>query len=535
MDEGCNLSTDLGPIFENDIRTFLTKVGFEDVPKPDEKLILGGQEIDAFGRDGAFYVVVDAKTKTSLKKRGRNVRSYLSIINGYMKEVIDAIKDKYQDKYGYRGTVFIFWTKNLEINESHKNRAKELKVALRDCFDLKYYKEAYNILANKKVIRNCLLKDLQLQLSELNVFTLGHSINAKAIQTAYGSKTLYVFPIEVGSLLDFAYVFRIETNSILGSSYQRLLKKNKIKSIKTYLKAGGYFPNNLIAISEEKLTFTPDKGESSESAFTHGTLQLPDKPCYLEILDGQHRLYGYSELPDRHNHCLWVTIIEGLNEVDRAKLFVKINKTQTPVPSDILWDLYRVTEPKERGEISNFIYTLNEESPFKDVITLPRIRSLNAYLSFSNFCLSLGQRSQVHPKFGNDPNLINAIRAYYEKIRADTIIQTDWRRSITNKGKKGFILTNNSISVTLRLLKKILEKTGIPSNNKIEAWKNNLDPWIIPAIRAYLQEHIDPTDDGTDPFNLLRRALTSEGARKAAADEIWKKSPMSKATFKATC
>ncbi|MGB9693505.1 MAG: hypothetical protein ACPLYF_01530 [Fervidobacterium sp.] len=81
------MALDEGLQFENDIRQFLRDVGFSDVPPLHQTsrraaFNLGSQEIDAFGRDGDFYVVVDAKTRSSLRRRGRNVRNYLSVING---------------------------------------------------------------------------------------------------------------------------------------------------------------------------------------------------------------------------------------------------------------------------------------------------------------------------------------------------------------------------------------------------------------------------------------------------------------------
>ena len=522
---------DLGTYFENEIRAFLISVGFTDVPPPrgegkKERFFLGGQEIDAFGRDGDLYVVVDAKTRTSLTSKGRNVRQHLSVINGYKDEVIGDIKNRYGAKYGYRDAVFIFWTKDIRIEKEHQERGTELGIALRDDFDLEYYAEALGILKNKEVVRNSFLKDINLQLPGLVVFSEGHSINAKAIRIRVGAKTLYTFPIEVGHLLKFAYVFRVEMNSILGASYQRLLKEKKVNKIREYLGTGGYFPNNLIAVSEEKIEFTPEKGEVNEHApFTLGELRLLNKPCYLEIIDGQHRLYSYSNQPGRQSHCLWVTIVEGLSPVDRAKLFVTINKTQTPVPPDILWDLYQISEPdKIRGRISKFVYELNEVDPLRDLISLPRIRSSRAYLSFSNLCAAFHVRAYLFSEYGSEASFKNVVRAYFEAISNDPDIKVDWDRSISKKGKKGFICTNNSVSVLLRLLAKVLRRTKLPPSEKIQSWKEHLNGWVIIPLREYLAENT--IGDKTDPYQELRK-LTSEGARKDAANEIWAKSPFS--------
>jgi len=521
---------DEGFKFENEIRQFLRDAGFSDVPplhqeSRREDFNLGGQDIDAFGRDGEFYVVVDAKTRSSFRRRrGRNVRNYLSVINGYKQEVTNDVRRRYEERYGFRDIVFVFWTKDIKIGEEDKRRAKDLQVALRDNFDLSYYNQALKLLGNKDIVRNGFLKDLSLQLPSLRVFSEGHSINAKAIRTKVGSKTLYTFPIEVVDLLKFAYVFRVEMNSILGESYQRLLKEKKIRKIRRYVELGGYFPNNLIVISETPLEFIPEPGERSDASFTLGELRLPNKPCYLEILDGQHRLYCYSNLRGRQSNCLWVTIIENLNSVERAKLFVTINKTQTPVPPSILWDLYQITDPVGiRGKISKFVYELNENGPLKDLISLPRIRSTRAYLSFPNLCSSFASRTNLFSRYGSEDSFMNVIKAFFEAISRDSRLQTDWRRSVKNKGRRGFICTNNSMSVLLRLLAKVLDKTGIPPRERITSWKGKLTEWIINPLAQYLDEN--RCDDREDPYKELRK-LTSEKARKDAADKIWEKSPL---------
>jgi len=520
------LSVDPGTLFQNEIREFLVSVGFNDVPPINQSFVLGGQEIDAFGRDGEFYAVIDAKTRTSLERsRGRNVRGYLSVINGYKHEAIRDIKNNYGSTFGYRDTAIIFWTRDVKVEKRHQERAKNLGIALRDDFDLKYYKEALKVLENKELVRNSFLKDIKLQLPRLNVFSDGHSINAKTIETKVGAKTLYTFPLEVRHLLKFAFVFRVEMNSILGESYQRLLKEKKVNKIRDYLGGGGYFPNNVIAVSEENLEFIPERGANEHAHFKLGELRLPDKPCYLEIIDGQHRLYGYSDQTDKQDHCLWVTIVKGLNRKDRAKLFVKINKTQTPVPPDILWDLYQISDPNgTQGKISKFVYELNDIEPLRDLISLPRVRSSRAYLSFSNFCDYLYTRSNLFSKYGSEDTFKNALKAYFEAFLDDPEFKADWDRSIDKKGKKGFVGTNNSMAVLLRLLAKLLEKTGVPSNSRMMSWKNRLQEWAVAPLKKYLSENAG--GDANDPYQELRK-LTSDKARKDAAVKIWQKSPLS--------
>jgi len=530
---------DPGLVFENEIRRFLTTAGFAEVPPCHQigapaRFSLGRQEIDAFGIFDSFYVVVDAKTKQSLQHRGSNVQNYLSIINGYKEAVTAAARHQYEDQHGYRGIVFVFWTKDVKVERQHQSYANQIRVALRDAFDLYYYAEAHRILQNADIVRNSFLKDLSLQLPGLQAFSEGTPLNPIAIKTVVGSKTLYTFPIEVGNLLKLSYVFRIETNNILGQSYQRLLKEKKLRNMRAFVgNENGYFPNNLIAVSEEPLQFTPDPNIAATASFIPGRLHLPDKPCYLEILDGQHRLYCYSNLSTRHNNCLWLTIVEGLEARDKAKLFVKINKTQTPVPAFLLWDLFRFADPGTvNARISNFVYELNELEPLKDLILLPRIRSSHGYLSFPNLCSCLATRTNLFTRYGSSRILKEVIAAYFAAFAEASELQADWNRSVENKGKKGFVCTNNSMSLLLRLLSNVLRRTGLPSNNDmIQRWQERLHEWVVVPFHTFLNEN--RVRDPNDPYKNLRK-LTSEKARKDAANSVWRNSPLSNQSTNAT-
>jgi DNA sulfur modification protein DndB len=517
----------LGLDFEDEIRKFLSNIGFEDVPswgRNRQKLILGNQEIDAFGRFGGLYLVVDAKTKTSLKHLERDVKKHLTLINGYREAVIKDLRSRFGKQHGYNTTLFIFWTKGLLIEEDNQDFARDNNIALRDFFDLNCYKQAYNVLESKEVVRNNFLKDLELQLNLPGIFQEGASINVDAIRTRIGNKELYTFLLDVNNFLNFAYVFRIETNNILAS-YQRLLKRSKIKKIHNYLnESGGYFPNNIIAATTEDIGLTK---EEPSKLVLHGTLKLPNRPAYIEIIDGQHRVYGYTKIPNNSNHYVAVTLIKGLSEKEKASLFVTINKNQTPVPSYLLWDLYSDVEPESvRGQISEFVKNMNKESPFKNLIKLPRTRSTTAYLSFSSICFVLSDG--IFKKFGCKDNFARAVRSYFAAMHKDSHLGDDWTRSIHKLGRNGFLGTNIGVSVQFKLLNKVLEKTGVPESDQMEEWNRSLEKWIVMPFKNYLESNKSEKKD--DPYGKLRATNASEGARRRTAEEVFGQSPLSKET-----
>lgn len=509
-----------GILFQDQIREFLNMIGFTDVPRwgsEREVVSLGGQEIDAFARSDDLYIVVDAKTATSLRGRGRGVQSQLRLINGYRQRVIQEIRRRYQPTRGYRDCLFVLWTKDKKILPRHQRLASELGIALRDDFDLRYCKEAYRILENEDIVKNSFLKDLSLQLNR-NVFREGAGIDVEAIRTRIGNRRFYTFLIEARYLLKFAYIFRVETNNILAS-YQRLLNYNKIRNIRRYLRErSGFFANNILVATDENLQL--DR-EDENRTVVPGTLRLPDKPAYLEILDGQHRLLAYSNLTDLMDHCLCVTAISNLNPIERAKLFVVVNREQTKVPPYLLWDMYTLIEPNSlRGTISSFVQRLNDDGPLKDLIRLPRVRSSLAYLSFTNLCLALHRRTYLYSRYGDGNSFSNVVKSFFQVVKEDPALGEDWTRSVQNRGRKGFVCTNNALSIQLYLLSKILRGIDFPNNEEIEAWKRYLRRQMVEPFLQYLNDNRD-AENPEDPYGVLRRATTNEGARREAADIIF--------------
>jgi DGQHR domain-containing protein len=371
------------------------------------------------------------------------------------------------------------------------------------------------------MVRNSFLKDVSLQLKR-NIFIEAPPITPKATMTQIGNKKFYTFLIQARHLLKFAYVFRVETNNILAS-YQRLLDTKKIEKIRSYLGDRGFFANNILVAADTELNFnTEDHGQ----AIMTGTLTLPDKPCYLEIIDGQHRLLAYSNMPNLMDHCLCVTVISDLNEIDRARLFVIVNREQTKVPPYLLWDLYTLIEPEsKRGKISQFVQRMNKDEPLKDRIKLPRVRSQSAYLSFTNLCLALYSRTNLFGNYGEISSFYNVVKGFFEVVRSDRFLRADWNRCIENNGRTGFVCTNNALAVYMYLLSMILKKrqengTRFPANSEIEAWKRFLKQKMNPHIVHYLRSNVDQ-ENQDDPYGSLRQELTNEGARRNAAEEIF--------------
>jgi len=435
------MSTSIGISFEDEIREFLHRIGFSDVPRWGDdrtRLFLGEQEIDAFGRLGDLYIVVDAKASTSPSTSAAGTQRQLTYISGYKPRVEIVIQNEYR-QHGYRYCVFIYWTKNKKLSQRHIDFARENNIAIRDETDLKYYRDALDLLENPEIVRNSFIKDVSLQIEE-ELFQIGPNIEVPAIQTRIGDKTFYTFQLQAETLLKLSYVFRLETNNLnILFSYQRLLKKEKIRSIREYLRNGGFFANNILVVSDEELEFRPIGSRSSNRYQSIGNIMLIDKPCYLEIIDGQHRLLAYSNLNELLDNCLCVTIISNLDRRDRARTFVTVNKEQTRVKSSLLWLLYQRTDPDSlEAQISIFVQNLNERGILKNFIIIPGVRSPLAYLSFTQICNALYNRTNLMQNYGSISSFYQVVNAFFTTIRNgnDTLIPS----RIVDKYKNGRII-----------------------------------------------------------------------------------------------
>jgi hypothetical protein len=115
-----------------------------------------------------------------------------------------------------------------------------------------------------------------------------------AIRGKLGGQIFYSFVSTPEQLLKICFVnHRTLADPLALPTYQRLVKKSRLKAIGEFIKSGGYFPTNILINFDEKRRF--DKKANDEIADVQfGNLYLPDKYKSAWIVDGQHRLYGYS-------------------------------------------------------------------------------------------------------------------------------------------------------------------------------------------------------------------------------------------------
>ena len=153
--------------------------------------------------------------------------------------------------------------------------------------------------------------------------------------------TFYSFSIDPYLLLKMGFILhRTETDVEASEAYQRLVTKKRLGDIGKYIDGGGYFPNSIIINIETKrkkgLQFDPASASEHDSDTSLGVLHLPKTYRSAFIIDGQHRLYGYSRSKSKSHHTIPVVAFHNLPQEEQAKIFVDINHQQKSVPASLL-------------------------------------------------------------------------------------------------------------------------------------------------------------------------------------------------------
>ena len=197
-------------------------------------------------------------------------------------------------------------------------------------------------------------------------------------------------------------------------------------------------------------------------------LKIPKFHQSLWVIDGQHRLYGFTRVSDyNRNKYLSVTAIEDADMSEQARTFVDINHNQKPVDSNLLWDLFDRLKPgQEEGAISSLVKRLatTSGSIFKGKIYIPGIakRKRKSFkIFFSNFCKGILDRGIIDAD--DRVSIYNLIKKEgYSDLgvkKAADIINSYFKiivhiaeiKAHKPKWVDSFIMTNNGLNIFLRV------------------------------------------------------------------------------------
>jgi DGQHR domain-containing protein len=154
-----------------------------------------------------------------------------------------------------------------------------------------------------------------------------------AIQYYIGETPVFCFVEKVENLLKTCYVSRRRTGDL---GYQRTLRKNRVVNISNTIKKerGLSFPNSIL-INTPTLT---DKILPPEKCPSMTKIDFPISYNKCKIIDGQHRLLGFSVVPNllRNSYSLPVIALQNFDQSREIETFVDINSKQQRIDGNLI-------------------------------------------------------------------------------------------------------------------------------------------------------------------------------------------------------
>lgn len=371
-------------LLENRVWCLLYNLGYREISRGRSFEVLIrrhgaddlSKQIDALARDEETVLVVECKSRETLGRRSlqHDIAEFASLKSPLSTAINACYGSSVRPKI-----VWILVTNNIVWSEPDRQRAQGHSIRRVTERELTYYEQLARHLGPAA------------RFQILAEFLEGQKIPAlagrkvPAIRGKLGGLTYYSFVTTPKDLLKIAFVNHRTLNDPNAlPTYQRLLTRSRVIKIGEYISSGGFFPTNLLINFKRKARFEIVKSDN-DTGVTYGYLYLPDRYKSAWVIDGQHRLYGYSRLADHFlGQNLLVIAFERLATEQEARLFVTINHEQKSVPRTLLDDLkgdlnWGSAVPRDRlaALAARIIGALNNDfdSPFYGRIVREGIRA----------------------------------------------------------------------------------------------------------------------------------------------------------------
>lgn len=472
------------------------------------------QQIDVFAVDENTIIFVECKA-AEMMTDGR-FKKPIEALHGQM----DGLRREALSRYPKRKVKFIWATHNYIMSRTDMDKLKEWGIVHFSDAIVDHYVELTRHLGTSAKYQ--LLGNLF-----ANQEIVGMDECIPAIQGKMGGFAYYSFSIEPDRLLKIGYVLhRNEANKNMMPTYQRLIKKKRLTEIQAFIKKGGYFPNSIIISIDtggKGLRFDAAPMRVAGSISKLGILHLPKKYRSAYIIDGQHRLYGYSDSPYAKTNSIPVVAFVDLDRQEQIKLFMDINENQKAVPkglrvtlnADMLWESTDYNQRRQalRSKIAQMlgeestspllgrvVVGEDEPTPMKCIT----VEAIQAALKRSHFFTQFGKKNAIIADgtfdLGDDleatcslfyPFLEECLR--YVKANAES----EWTKGDTgsgiltmNRGMHALILVINDIVDML-----VERKTIAPKTMRAEEVFSEVQYYLDPLVDFFNSVTTDQRKD----------------------------------------
>lgn len=496
--------------FELSIKSFLEKLQFDNVDGARDNFLIGGVQVDSCGGHEDTLLVVECTMKQTLGKK--SLRDKIGELRGKI-EIWERGFRKEEKYKVYKRYRYILALKNIEVRHEDIHYANESpRIYLWDDNFLDYYDDLF--LKIRHYAKFNLLGEVGVKPEQQN------KLQIPASMVTFDKTQMFLFFVDPRFLLEVSYVARRETRN--ERYYQRIINKERLRKISTYVNTGHILPNNIIIAFGENV----EKGvkfHEMQSGFDikiqlaqfgvkYGILEFPKDYRSCWVIDGQHRLYSFIDVTKLVN--VPIVAFKGLPIEKQGEIFLDINKFQKPVSADLVWDLNGDMIPSEPdGIISNVVKDLNSCDPLYHKIYIPSkgLKTGGGLIKMASLCLSIKRmklssavtHSKIkNPYFSADPEvtrkfLVKGLVCYFECLKK--VLPEDW-----SLGDKGFILTDGAFGVTIKIFDKILDRCrdkGCPDDK-------DFIKYLSPLKELFEKEY-----NTSEALKQLRLSVTSEGGK----------------------
>ncbi|MBO9706648.1 MAG: DGQHR domain-containing protein [Caulobacter sp.] len=338
--------------FEDQLWVLLSKMGFKYLSRNRLCRIRydadgsSAQQIDVLAVDDECAVIFECKCADSDLPRPVNFKSEIEAIGGKKAGLHRELRARFGNpdlKIAY-----VLATKNYIVSQSDIDRLKTFQIHHFAEPDLEYYTQLVEHLggAARYQFQGDLFGNQDIPSIENRVY---------AIEGSMGGVRYFSFAMEPERLLKLGYVLHRSKSIRVLPSYQRLIKKSRLSSIRKFIQNGGYFPNSIVVnidTTGKDLSFDRGGSSISDANTSVGILHLPPKYRSMYIIDGQHRLYAYSDSDYAESNTVPVVAFIDLDRQKQLKLFMEINENQKAVSknlkhtldADLKWDSKNLAE-----------------------------------------------------------------------------------------------------------------------------------------------------------------------------------------------
>ncbi len=294
---------------------------------------VGSKQVDVYAEDDETAIVIECKSRSTVGRRvlQKDIAESHSLQPFFRNSINKRFRGRAKPKI-----VWVYATSNILWSQPDIERAEACSINIITDNELQYFETFVKHMgpAGRYQILGEFLRGQKIPGLD--------GVRLPAIRGKIGGETYYNFVSTPRHLLKIAFVNHQALNYPDGRpAYQRMVASSRIKDIGQFIEKGGYFPTNILVNFSDSPRFDQiSNKENTDPNIKFGWITLPSKYCSAWIIDGQHRLYGFSHLEDTYlDKNLFVLAFEKMSVSNEAELFVTINNKQKSVPRNLLLSL----------------------------------------------------------------------------------------------------------------------------------------------------------------------------------------------------